>query len=111
MSPYLIGDLSFKPKGLVQFIAKLDLHREATGPKLFMVDLDSKETFVTYSKVEIGFSTEKAVKEAIIDGNVSERQMMELRTEYKAFVVKLLEKLLEKCQVTFSFVKRRFPYC
>ena len=73
ISPFFVGDLSSIIKGLMQFIIKPDVLREATGIKLFMIDLDSKETFVTYLKVEIGFSTEKAVKEVIKQGNVSER--------------------------------------
>ena len=57
MSQFLVVDLFSIIKGLVQFIVKPGMLREATGPKLFMIDLDSKETFVTYSKVEIGFET------------------------------------------------------
>ena len=103
--PFMMSDLSSVIKGLVQIIVKPQIIQAAQGSKLFSVDLDDEDTFVTYSKVEIGFSTEKALKQAVKDKKVSDRQVLEFRLECKGFVVKVLKKLLEKCPVTYALVR------
>lgn len=105
MVPFLMGDLSSIIRGLMKLIVKPDVLREAVGSKLFTVDLDEKDNLLSYTKVELGFCTQKALKDAVKEGKISERQNMEFRMECKAFVTKLLKKLLEKCPVTYSLVK------
>ena len=105
MTPFLMTDLSSIIRGLLKIIVKPEVLKEAIGSKLFTVDLDDKDNLLSYSKVEIGFCTEKALKDAVKEGKLSERQSMEFRMECKDFVSKLLKKLLEKSPITYSLVR------
>ena len=104
MTPFLMTDLSSIIRGLLKIIVKPEVLKEAVGSKLFTVDLDDKANLLSYSKFEIGFCTEKALKDAVKEGKLSERQSMEFRMECKDFVSKLLKKLLEKSPITCSLV-------
>lgn len=93
MTPFLMNDLSSIIKDLMKTIVKSDVLKQAEGVKFLSIDLDDKDTFTTHFKIEIGFSTEKALKEAVKDSKVSELQVMEFKVECRDFVVKLLKKL------------------
>ena len=80
MTPFLMTDLSSIIRGLLKIIVKPEVLKEAVGSKLFTVDLDDKDNLLSYSKVEIGFCTEKALKDAVKEGKLSERQIMDAKT-------------------------------
>ena len=65
---------------------------------------------VLYKDVGIGFSAEKAVKDAVKGGkkgskNVSDRMVLEFREECKGFILGVLKKLLQKCSVIYSLAR------
>lgn len=63
-----------------------------------------------YKDVDIGFSAEKAVKDAVKRAEkggkkVSDKMVLEFREECKAFILGVLKKLLQKCPVTYPLVR------
>ena len=69
---------------------------------------------VLYKDVDIGFSAEKTVKDAIKNGEnggktVSDRMVLEFREQCKASIVAVLNKLLQKCPVIYLIVRYTKP--
>ncbi|XP_052221862.1 uncharacterized protein LOC127838275 isoform X1 [Dreissena polymorpha] len=67
------------------------------------IDPSDKTLHVIYSKVEIGFQAEKALKDA--QPKTSEKQRMEFRMSAKDFLEKTSQKILEKSPVKYSLVR------
>lgn len=105
MTPFLMTDLSNIIKELMQKIVKSDVIIQSAGSKLFSIDMDDKNVYLTYSKVDIGFSTDRALKVAVKEKKLSDRQVMEFKIDCRNFITKLIKKLLDKCPVTYSLVR------
>ena len=79
---------------------KSDVFSESDG-NLVKIDVGDKKKHKNYKEVDMGFSVEKARKEA----KASDRQILELKMEGKEFLVATLKKLLVKCPVAYSLVR------
>ena len=78
----------------------------STADKLVKLDVTDKSIHVNYKKIDIGFLTEKAVKDTV---GVSQKQVLEFRLQCKTFLIDLLQKLLTKCPASYSLVSALNP--
>ncbi|XP_069133066.1 uncharacterized protein [Argopecten irradians] len=104
MVPFLMADLGQLVRGLMSKVIKDDVMKEI-GPestqKLFALDIDDKKNQVTYSKVDLGFSAAKELRQA----KVSDKQSMEFKLQSKDFVLATLRKIMMKSPATYSVVR------
>ena len=104
MIPFLSGDLCTMIRNLMRRFIKSDILTAASTPdKLVKVDVSDKKHHVVYTKVDIGFLASKGLTD--LKGKISERQILEFRMECITFLVKLLQKVLTKCPITYSLVR------
>ena len=85
-----------------RFVKKEVLSEASAADKLVKLDVTDKSIHVNYKKIDIGFLTEKAVKDSV---GVSEKQVLEFRLQCKTFLIELLLKLLTKCPASYSLVR------
>lgn len=91
---------------LIRFIKseKLEQLNEETLAKL---DVTNKDFHVTYSNVEVVFSSEKALKQksSYTGKQASEKEVLDFRMNCKNFLISLLKKILLKCPVSYPLVR------
>ena len=82
---------------------KSDILQDASDEQLVKIKVADQKIHVNHKKVDVGFASEKLKG----TGNCkpSEKQVMEFRMESKTCLIQLLEKMLEKCPVTYSLVQ------
>ena len=83
---------------------KNDKLSEASDDKLSRI-LEDRDNRLEYKKVNLGFLTEKYLKEASKKARVSERQVMEFRMSVMKFLEELVKKVLNKCPLSYSLVR------
>ena len=103
MVPFLYGDLLKVVRSLMERFVKQNVLKNCKDP--VRLDLDNGENICEYSKVDIGFSAQKQVKELVAAKKVSERQAMQFRMESKAFFITVVKKLCEKSPLKYGIVK------
>ena len=94
LTSFLSSKLCNIIRSLMQRFVKKEVLSEASTA--------DKSIHVNYKKIDIGFLTEKAVKDSV---GVSERQVLEFRLQCKTFLIELLRKLVTKCPPSYSLVR------
>lgn len=103
LTPFLSSELCNLLRSLMQRFMKKEVLSEATtADKLVKLDVADKQIHVNYKKIDIGFLTEKALKDSV---GASEKQVLEFRLQCKTFLIELLQKLLTKCPASYSLVR------
>ena len=101
--PFLCSELSNLIRSLMRRFVKKDILSEAsTADRLVKRVITDNKIHVNYKKIDIGFLTERELKEAT---GASEKQVLEFRLQCKTFLIELLQKLLTKCPVSYSLVR------
>ena len=85
-----------------RFVKKDILSEASTADRLAKLVITDNKIHVNYKKIDIGFLTERELKEAT---GASEKQVLEFRLQCKTFLIELLQKLLTKCPVSYSLVR------
>lgn len=82
---------------------KSDILQDASDEQLVKIKVADQKIHVNHKTVGVGFASEKLKG----TGNCkpSEKQVMEFRMECKTCLIQLLEKMLEKCPVSYSLVR------
>lgn len=103
MLPFLSDDLCMIIRSLMRRFIKSDILKDASDEQLVKIKVADQKIHVNHKKVDVGFACEKLKG----TGNCkpSEKQVMEFRMESKTCLIQLLEKMLEKCPVTYSLVR------
>lgn len=108
---FLATDLSTVLRNLVRRFIKDDLLSEATKvEKLMLVDVEEKSNYKSYKKVDVGFCTENALKDARVKAqkegsSLSDKQLMAFRCECRSFVIAIVRKMILKCPLSYSLVR------
>ncbi|XP_052808541.1 uncharacterized protein LOC128237234 [Mya arenaria] len=105
MVPFLYSELLSIIRGLMERVIKPGVLSDTSEVRLLKIDLEDSSVLIEHTKVDIGFSAEKALKETVKENKLSERQVMEFKVQCRSFVLKVLKKLLEKCPATYSLVQ------
>ena len=69
------------------------------------IDIGDKKNHKSYKQIDLGYSTEKLLMEAVKKGGLSEKQVMEFRIDCRTFLISTLMKVLMKCPLTYSLVR------
>lgn len=82
---------------------KSDILQDASDEQLVKIKVADQKIHVNHKTFGVGFASEKLKG----TGNCkpSEKQVMEFRMECKTCLIQLLEKMLEKCPVSYSLVR------
>ena len=73
--------------------------------KLLKIEYEKFPNNVDLSKVKIGFAAERILRELKGNKKLSEKQVFEFRMSCKAFLIKMVKKLLEKSPLTYPLVR------
>ena len=88
MVVFLGSDLSNIIRALMRRFVKDDILTAAsTDEKLVKIDIGDKKNHKSYKQIDLGFSTEKLLREAVKKGGLSEKQVMEFRIDYRTFLI------------------------
>ncbi|CAH3038939.1 unnamed protein product [Pocillopora meandrina] len=108
---FLATDLSTVLRDLMRRFIKDDVLSKATKvEKLMLVDVEDKSNHKSYKKIDVGFCTENALKDACAKAqkegsSISDKQLMAFRLECKSFLIAILKKLVLKCPLSYSLVR------
>ena len=101
MVPFLSADLELLIKKLMKRFLKLG--DSVSAYELTKIDVNAKNLDV--NKVDVGFIAEERVKALLREKKVSEREVYQMRSECKAFLKKIVERLLLKCPLLYRTVR------
>lgn len=78
--------------------------------KLMFVDVEDKTNHKPYKKIDVGFYTENALKDACAKAQkerstISDKQLMAFRLKCKSFFIGILMKMGLKCPLSYSLVQ------
>lgn len=108
MMPFLSTDLYEVMKNLAERVVKSDVMRSIGSSHYNMVkklDLNDSRNLKDYKHVDLGFAGDKKLKELLAGKVVSERQVLELRMECRAIIVKIVAKLQDKSPLKYALVR------
>ena len=93
-----------------RFIKDDVLSKATKVEKLMLVDVEDKSNNKSYKKIDVGFCTENALKDARAKAqkegsSISDKQLMAFRLECKSFLIAILKKLVLKCPLSYSLVR------
>lgn len=103
MLPFLSDDLCMIIRSLMRRFIKSDILQDATDEQLVKIKVADQKIHVNHRRVDVGFASEKL--KGTGSCKPSEKQVMEFRMESKTCLIQLLEKMLEKCPVSYSLVR------
>ena len=103
MLPFLSDDLCMIIRSLMRRFIKSDILQDATDEQLVKIKVADQKIHVNHKRVDVAFASEKL--KGTGSCKPSEKQVMEFRMESKTCVIQLLEKMLEKCPVSYSLVR------
>ena len=97
-----VSDLCMIIRSLIRRFMKSDILQDATDEQLVKIKVADQKVHVNHKRVDIGFASEKL--KGTGSCKPSEKQVMEFGMENKTCLIQLLEKMLEKCPVSYSLV-------
>ena len=88
---FLASDLRSVIRVLMRKFIKDDvLDKASTEEKLVKVDVEDNKNHKAYKQIDLGFSAERSLREALRKGDISQKQAMELRIGCKTFLITTL---------------------
>ena len=100
MIPFISGDIYKLLKSLMNRFVKPALMKEVKSVSdLTKIDISRNDNIVDYSKIDVGFVTENALKD--LGKKVTDKQLLEFRLACKHWLKASATKLLEKTAVQF----------
>ena len=105
VTPFLATDLYSMFGGLVRRFIETAVISEAKTPlKLTKLDPADSSIHASHSKIDVGFTADKKMKELIAKSTVSEKRVLQFQMECKEFLVKVVCKLIAKAPIQYSLV-------
>ena len=101
--PFFATDMKNLVKELMQKFIKPDVLSKSVV-KLLNVEYEKFPNHVDLSKVNIGFAAERILRELKGRKKLSEKQVFEFRMSCKAFLIKMVKKLVDKFPLTYPLV-------
>ncbi|XP_030847404.1 uncharacterized protein LOC115926629 [Strongylocentrotus purpuratus] len=105
MLPFLAEDLTRMLASLMQRFLKLDRSTITSPYKIMQVDVSSEAIQLPLAKLDIGFYTEKKLKDLKAKNIISELKVLEFRTQAKKFLAAMTRKLIERCPLKYALVR------
>ena len=108
MAPFISGDLYKLLKALMKRFVKPAVMKDITSAaKLASVEVSSlkSESLLDYSKIDIGFEAETAVKQAIQEKKAKDKDILEFRLDCRKWLTATVCKLLNKTAVQCTLAR------
>lgn len=103
LGPFLHSELLSMVKSLqVRFVKHSVL---SSTRDILKIDLKKTDNLNNYTKVDIGFSAEKSVKELMAAKKISDKQNLEFCMECRTFLAAVVQKVLNKSPLNYSLAK------
>ena len=104
--PFFATDMKNLVKELMQKFIKADVLSNAKSVvKLLNIEYEKFPNHVDLSKVNIGFAAERILRELKGSKKLSEKHVFEFRMNCKAFLIKMVKKLVDKFPLTYPLVR------
>lgn len=100
LAPFLFSELQIVVRNLLERFVKHE-KMPLTVSSLFTLDLQDKKNLRDLKNIDIGFQTKRFLKET----KASEADEHKFRLECQTILIKVTEKLLEKCPVKYKTVQ------
>ena len=85
-----------------RFIKTTVISEAKTPLKLTKLDPADSSIHASHSKIDLGFTADKKIKELIAKATVSEKRVLQFQMECKEFLVKVVCKLIAKVPIQYS---------
>ena len=69
------------------------------------VDVNKTDNLCNYTKVDVGFSANRLVRDLMAKKNISDKQLMDFHMECRSFLQAVVRKLLAKSPLDYKLVK------
>jgi len=97
MLPFVVKDLYDMTKALLDRYMKPEALKDVTtAQKLACVDLADQSLESHYKKVDVGFKSERILKDLLTSNKISKKREMEFRKKGKSFLKVLFQRLVKK---------------
>ena len=88
-----------------RFIKTAVISEAKTPLKLTKLDPADSSIHASHSKIDLGFTADKKIKELIAKSTVSEKRVLQFQMECKEFLVKVVCKLITKAPIQYFLVR------
>ncbi|XP_071482987.1 uncharacterized protein, partial [Diadema antillarum] len=105
MLPFLAEDLTRMLASVMQRFLKLDRNTITSPYKIMQIDVSDEAIQLPLTKIDIGFYTEKKLKDLTGKKIISDRRVLEFRTQAKKFLAAMTRKLIERCPLKYGLVR------
>ena len=106
MTPFLYQDLPKITKSLLQKFVKSEVVAETfSSGKFCKLDIMDPTNHVELSNIDVGFAANEELIKLKRSKKVSNLQSLQIKSECKSFVLKLKEKIREKCPLKYILLK------
>ena len=100
LGPYLFSDMQVVVHSLLERFIKSN-KMSTTVSDIFSLDLHGKQNLRDLNSVDLGFQTRKILKEV----TSNEIEIKRFRLECQTILIKMTEKILEKCPLKYKAVQ------
>jgi len=106
MLPFIASDLYDMTRALMARYMKPEALKDVTtAQKLVCVDVTNQSLESNYKKVEVGFKSERLLKDLLATKQISEKREMEFRQEGKSFLKVLVQRLMKKSPLQYTLAR------
>ena len=108
MAPFISSDLYKLLKALMKRFVKPNVMKDLTSAaKVSAVEVSSlkSESLLDYSKIDIGFEAETAVKQALQEKKATDKNILEFRLDCRKWLTTVVCKLLDKTAVQYTLAR------
>jgi hypothetical protein len=103
MIPFLYSDLEILLRNLMERFVKADVLKPSKN--IHKIDVTDEKNLCEYTKVDVGFSAQKILKDLSSAKKITDRQVMAFRMECRAFLQCIVKQLLLKSPLNYALVK------
>ena len=105
MIMFVSEDLHKMLRGLMARVLKPEALDGTTAYKISSLDATDKNKQLPLHKVNLGFTSEKQVKHLLFHKQVTEKMVLELRSDFRKCVIACVGKIQSKAPLKYSFVR------
>lgn len=103
MAPFLHSSLVTVLQNIMQRFIKADVLKSANS--LSSIDLTDKNNFISYNQIDLGFGTNKAIRELKTKKNITDLMILQFRKDTATALKAFTEKLLARSPLLYKLTK------
>lgn len=104
--PFLASDLDNLLRNLMVRFVKDDIMASSTSYlKLASIDISSEDNCKSAKLIDVGIATKRELENLRREEKATQKEILEFRIQCKTFLVKSVEKMLDKCPLKYLLVR------